>query len=552
MLPTITRRELLAGFLGVPWLIASGCRSGKAVAELPPGELVGASAELGHRIRDRTGETIEVPADRWRQHRVVVVGAGVGGLSAARRLVMAGIDDVLVLELEPAAGGTARSGRSSVTAFPWGAHYVPAPLRENRALVALLKELGAVEGVDAHGDPVIAEQFLCRDPQERIFYKGRWYEGLYLEAGATAEDRRQLERFESAVDRWVAWRDGRQRPAFAIPMALASDDPAVTELDRLSMAEWLDRNGFTSPRLRWLVDYACRDDYGLTADQTSAWAGLFYFAARKRLPGSPSRPFLTWPEGNGRLVAHLARPLGTKLRTGCAVVEIVPQRIDERETAEVVVLDAADEKLWGVRAEAVIFAAPHFLAPYLIRPWRDDPPRHVSEFSYGVWAVANLHLKDRPFGRGFPLCWDNVLYESPSLGYVTATHQRGPESGPTVFTYYFPLCDDDPTAARRRLLHAGRDEWAEIALSDLQRAHPDIRQLVERIDVMRWGHAMIQPRPGFVWGTARRKAQQPYRNIYFAHSDLSGLALFEEAFYRGNLAAEQLLAEWGEPFESIL
>ena len=26
-----------------------------------------------------------------------------------------------------------------------------------------------------------------RDPQERIFYKGRWYEGLYLSAGASAE-----------------------------------------------------------------------------------------------------------------------------------------------------------------------------------------------------------------------------------------------------------------------------------------------------------------------------------------------------------------------------
>jgi hypothetical protein len=50
---------------------------------------------------------------------------------------------------------------------------------------------------------------------------------------------------------------------------------------------------------------------------------------------------------------------------------------------------------------------------------------------------------------------------------------------------------------------------------------------------MRWGHAMISPRPGFIWGSERQKAVKPYRSIHFAHTDLSGIALFEEAFYHG-------------------
>jgi len=85
--------------------------------------------------------------------------------------------------------------------------------------------------------------------------------------------------------------------------------------------------------------------------------------------------------------------------------------------------------------------------------------------------------------------------------------------------------------------------WADVALTDLGRAHAEIRTLTERLDVMRWGHAMIRPRPGFVWGGARAAAQKPYRSIHFAHTDLSGVPLFEEAFYHGLRAADEVLAE---------
>ena len=92
------------------------------------------------------------------------------------------------------------------------------------------------------------------------------------------------------------------------------------------------------------------------------------------------------------------------------------------------------------------------------------------------------------------------------------------------------------------MLQLGWEEWAELALADLERPHSDIRRLTARLDVMRWGHAMIRPRPGFVSGAARREAAKPFRGIHFAHSDLSGLALFEEAFDHGLRAADEVLA----------
>lgn len=473
------------------------------------------------------------------------------GLASAWRLQRAGVTDFVLLELESEAGGTARSGRTERIGYPWGAHYLPAPLASNRALVELLREMEVVEGIDDTGEPIIAEQFLCRDPQERIFYRGRWYEGLYLYAGASDGDLAQLDRFEQEIARWVAWRDGRGRRAFALPVAAGTDDAEVTALDRMSMADWMQQQRFTSPRLQWLVEYACRDDYGLTTSDTSAWAGLFYFASRVRQAGADSQPLITWPEGNGRLVAHLSHPVRDRMRLGTMATAITPAVREGKRGVDVIALDASRNRVIGFRADRVIFAAPQFLRPYLIRN-ETGTADFVKTFEYGAWMVANLFLRDRPQSLGFPLAWDNVFYESPSLGYVTATHQRGLDYGPTVLTYYYPLCDRDPRQARDRLLSLGREDWGEVALADFSIAHPGIRSLVERLDVMRWGHAMIQPRPGFVWGGARQKAAAPEGEIHFAHSDLSGVALFEEAFYHGVRAAEEILAARGLKTESLL
>jgi hypothetical protein len=530
----INRRELLAAFLGVPFALTA-CRN-EQTPPLPQGEIIGASDVFGHRIRDRVNVT--VPSDGWTDIPIVIVGGGVAGLTAAWHLKKSGINFTLI-ELETAPGGTSRSGSNRIASFPWGAHYIPVPLKENTQLISLLDEMGVVEGKDNDGEPVIGEQYLCRDPEERVYYKGRWYEGLFLHAGQSEDDKQQFDKFNVEVNNWVNWRDGKGRRAFTLPVSACSDDAFVTELDKTSMGEWMNQRGLTSPRLRWWVDYACRDDYGMTLDQTSAWAGLFYFCSRVAKPNVESQSLITWPEGNGRLVNHLFDRVKENVQLDRAAIELIPNE----KNVEVITLDREGSNVRGFRAGKVIFAAPQFMARYVIRPYRENPPAHIGEFQFGSWMVANLTLKDRPKPkpRDFPLAWDNVFYESPSLGYVVATHQKGRDRGPTVFTYYYPLVDENARDARNRLLTTDWRGWAEVTLADMSRAHPDIRNLVERLDVMRWGHAMIRPRTGFMWGTARREGAKPFRGIHFAHSDLSGVALFEEAFDVGLRAASASL-----------
>lgn len=524
----LSRRELLTAFLGAPFALAA-CRNN--THPFPDGEIVGQNAMLGHVLRER--RTFEVPPDSWETRKVAIIGGGIAGLTAAWKLKHEGLYDFVLLELEKQIGGTSQSGGGEPVGYPWGAHYLPVPFKENAELIGLLDEMSLTEGRDADGEIVIKEQFLCREPEERVFYKGRWYEGLYLNIGASDDDKRQLTAFQNQIDKWVAWRDGSGRPAFAVPVANCSSDVEVTALDTMSFADWLRQNSLTSERLHWYCDYACRDDYGLKLDQTSAWAGLFYFCSRVRRSGIESQPFITFPEGNGRFVSHLFEAVKDNVRQSQMVVSVVPTE----KGVDVVCLD--DDQVRGIRCEKAIFASPIFTAPYLIRGFNAFP---THEFKHNAWFVANLQLKDRPkprFAKDFPLAWDNVLYESPSLGYVTATHQKGIDYGPTVLTYYYPMCHGSD--GRTTLFNYDWRQLADVCFADLARAHPDIYDLTTRIDIMRWGHAMISPRPNFIWNGTREKATKPYRNIHFAHTDLSGIALFEEAFYHGLRAAKEVL-----------
>jgi len=528
----LSRRDLLTLFLGTPVAMAA-CRVDEP-RSFPIGEIVGQSADLGHILRE--GRSFEVASDNWETTKVAIVGGGIAGLTAAWKFRRDNFNDFVLFELETEAGGTSRSGIGEPVGYPWAAHYLPVPFQENKELIELLDEMSFIEGRDTAGELLVKEQFLCREPEERLFYKGRWYEGLYLSIGASDEDKRQFLEFQRQIDNWINWRDASGKRAFVVPVEKCSTDAEVTALDRISFADWLRQNGFTSERLLWYCDYATRDDYGLKAEQASAWVGLFYFCSRVRKSGVESQPFITCPEGNGQFVSHFLTKVRDNVRKSQVVVSIVPTG----KGVDVICLDGGEIR--GIHCEKVIFASPLFTAPHLIQGFRESPPFNAGEFQHNAWFVANLHLKDRPkprFARDFPLSWDNVIYESPSLGYVTATHQKGIDYGPTILTYYYPMCHE--LEGRTKLFNYDWKQLADVCLTDLSRAHNDIYELTERIDIMRWGHAMISPRPNFIWSGVREKAMQPYRNIHFAHTDLSGVALFEEAFYHGLRAASEIL-----------
>ena len=497
---TVTRR----GFLQSVALVGLTRKSGRVIT----GGFVHESQALGHRLRD--GARFPEPRDE-RRISIVIVGGGIAGLSAAWRLQKLGLTDIALLEMEPDAGGNARSGSNDVSSYPWAAHYVPVPGPRASLVRELFAELGVLSA-----DGTWQERALCQAPEERLFLHGRWQEGLEPRTGPSARDRDQMSRFEARMDAF------RASGEFTIPTSLGVNQDSP--LDRLSMAEWLSREGLDSPWLRWSVDYACRDDYGALSTSTSAWAGIHYFAAREKDDPGP----LTWPEGNGWITKRLLERVGRFVHTDSVVYRIAKSGTRWRVLTPSVA--------WT--ADAVIFAAPSFLASRLIEGGPATP-----DFEYSPWLTANLLLDRWPAEHGIEAAWDNVIFDSAGLGYVVATHQTLRTFVPrTVWTYYWALADGTPRAKREWLLAQNWNALKERILDDLSRAHPDIRDCVSRVDICRMGHAMIRPTPGFLGSSARHLLHASRNGLFYAHSDVSGISIFEEAQFRGVAAAEAAAA----------
>ncbi len=523
--PNLSRRQLLVGAAALGVLPLGGCR------RRFDGTLSSPSIAWGHQLRGEHGVT----PTRTVQTEVVVLGGGIAGLAAGWQLKRRGTRDFLTLELEGHAGGNSSSGSNSVSAYPLGAHYVPIINEDLVPLRTLFEELGVIRGYGAKDLPLYEEAFLCSEPVERLYSYGRWQEGLMPRFGLKQDDLAQIERFRSLMRQYKSLKGKDGKRAFAMPLDASSRDPDLLALDRQSMRDFLAERGFSSPHLLWYVNYCCRDDYGADLAHTSAWAGVHYFAARAgRAANAEPGAILTWPEGNGWLVRALADSQKGQLRRRVLVhrAETVGDRV------HVDYFDLTTNEVVRVEARAAVCALPRFVAAKVV------PGLDLPDFHYAPWVVANVTLRRPPGdGLGARLSWDNVSRHGPSLGYVVANHQGfGMQRRETVITYYRPFTDMPPAAARQIVGTVSHEEWAASIVAELERMHPGLGRDVLNLDVWVWAHGMIRPDPGMIWGDARARALEPRGRIHFAHSDMSGISVFEEAFLRGVGAANSALA----------
>jgi hypothetical protein len=498
-----------------------------------PCRILGPSQKIGHILKDkqRVG-----PISKTSKNTVTIIGGGIAGLSAAWWLKKEGFSDFVVLDLEPEVGGNSTSGKNHISAYPWGAHYIPIANSESKYVRQLFEELKIIQGYDSSTEPIYDELMLCHQPQDRLFKDGAFHDGLVPKRGLQKKESDEISRF---FEHMVVFRQAKgsdDKPAFAIPLDLSSQDQKFTILDKISMAQWLKDNQYETKPLLWYVDYCCRDDYGSTAEFVSAWAGIHYFAGRRgTAANSEQNSVLTWPQGNGFLVEKLKEPLRENIQVNALATEI-------RDAVGGKILttyfNTLSNQFSAIESDFVVLATPRFIANRLQAA---TAPKYVP--TYAPWMIANISLKHLPASQGTLPAWDNVSYYSQSLGYVVANHQEiTTRFKPTVITYYFPLSQQEPKLARKELYAATTEEWSKSIVKDLEKMHPGIAKDIISIDLWPWGHGMVRPSVGEIWGKPRQLMKEPKGNIFFAHSDMSGISNFEEAQYHGVEAAKMILA----------
>jgi spermidine dehydrogenase len=220
-------------------------------------------------------------------------------------------------------------------------------------------------------------------------------------------------------------------------------------------------------------------------------------------------------------------------------------------------------KIYTLKARSVIMAGGGWITKHVVR---DLPSAHrnaYNQFHYSAHLVANVALRNWRFlhklglsggrwfeGFGF---WTEVR-TTATFGSDSKT--IGPDS-PTILTLVVPLFYPGlPTAeqgskGRRELISTSfreyerriREQFVEMFSSAGFDPQGDIAGII----LNRWGHAYVNPQPGFMFGTDGKPApaevlrKEPFGRIAFAHTDLSGGMGHQMAIQEAQRAVTQVL-----------
>lgn len=437
--------------------------------------------------------------------QVVVIGAGVAGLAAARRLRAAG-HAVTVLEREPAAGGRVSTAVVDGCRFELGAEFLASFYTRTLALLGELGLSGALRRIPSSAATL-------RD--------GRLY-ALWPSARAAftpligSRPKLALSYLLGSLVRYAPLLD-----THAFHKAHPIDDASVAEYARAHL---------TPELLEYVLQPPISGIFYWTPERTSR--ALLLLTLRAGLGSPAGMRLYTLREGLGQLVHGLAR--GLDVRAGAEALAV-----ERREAGGYTVRARAGGAEQRVPADAVLVATTATAVPRLL-PWLDGGRRaFFTAVAYS--ATANLAVGVR--GRLPRGCY-GILFprrETPFLASATLQTVKDPGHAPRGRDV---ICIHLSGPAAAALRETDDEGLARLMLADLRRLapryDPEPRATFQRL------YRLPEALPEFDVGHFRRlqsfargEIEQP--GLAFAGDYLGG-PFIEGAVVSGEAAAERLLA----------
>ncbi len=445
--------------------------------------------------------------------RVVVVGGGITGLTAAYRLLASGGPEVTVLEADPVPGGKVRSASVGGVELEAGPDSL---IARKPWAVELCRELGLGRDLVAPATSITyvwTEAGLRRfpsgpfgipvDPRELWRWEGMSRRGKLRALGDLVRKSRKDEGDETLGGLLRRRLGDEATDALVAPLLgglLAGDvDQLSVTATFPELAEWERRHGSVIRGAR--------------------------AAAKAAGPGAPSM-FLRLDGGLGRLTGALAAAIGDRLRCG-TVVETV-----ERDGAGYVVGAGGAEH----QADAVVLASPAFVAAGLGGRLAPDAASELSEIPYASTAVVLLAY---PEGTGDAL--------PDATGFVVPAG-RAPLTACTFVSRKWPRPELGSRAVLRCFVGGvGAEDVLDAPDRDIAEAVcRHVAALVElppdpeAWSVVRWPKAMPQYGVGHLERVARIEGALP-PGLFLAGSGYRGVGL-PDCVRSGNEAAVRVLA----------
>lgn len=357
----------------------------------------------------RTSATTPMPRRDDGTRPVLVIGAGIAGLTAGYRLRSAGIP-VQIVEAQNRIGGRMYSLRNFFAdgqVCELGGELIDTG---HKRIQALADELGIVLDDLSKDDSSLA------------------HETFYFD-GAIRSEREVVEAF-IPVARLILTE--LALPGVNVDVTYTDPTPAAIGLDRMSITQWLDKAG-VSGWFRKLIDVAYTTEYGLAPDGQSALNFLLMIDPEPdpfQIFGDSDERYHVH-EGNDLIPKTLADRLSDAIETN-TVLEAIDRRADGTYACSL----RRGSSSSTATAHHVLVAIP-FTTLRNVRlgvPLPEAKRRAIAELGYGTNAKLMVGFSSRVW-RDAPRSNGSVLTDLPfQLTWETSRLQRGRAGILTNFT----------------------------------------------------------------------------------------------------------------------